>query len=196
LSPLFSKVQLKQRRIRQDAVHQIAHEITRDHDRIVIETLNVKAMGCRAKGDGSSRKRLGRSIQRNPIGGLLQTIEQKAIRRGREVIKAERFFPSSKTCSSCGEVHRGLKRGDEVWTCPSCGTTHDRDGNAPVNLVRLMAVPRDTRELMPCSTYLRRMPPSQEGGPRTRLRASVVSTGAGPVHGEGTLRGDAHGSLS
>ena len=192
----LSKIQLKQRRIRQDVVHQIANTITRDADQIVLETLNVKAMTRRTK--TGSRKRLGRSIQRNPIGGLHRAVEQKAVRRGRELLRADRFFPSSKTCCFCHEVFQGLGRGDATWICPSCNAHHDRDGNAAVALLHLtgrMAVPRDTRELMPCSPHPRRSPSSHDDGPRTRLRASV-STGVGPLHGEGTLRGDAQGSSS
>ena len=180
----LSKAQLKQRRIRRDAIHQLSHRLTRDHDLISIETLNVKAMA----------KQLGRSVQRNPIGGLLREIEQKAKRRGRSVVHASPFFPSSKTCSSCRSVYKGLQRNTKAWTCPSCGASHDRDGNASVNLLRLtgrMAVPRDTRELMPCSVRLHRTPPSQEGGLRGRLRASAVSTvEVGAPHGEGTCAGD------
>ena len=52
---------------------------------------------------------------------------------------ADRFYPSSKTCSACGLVNASLTLSDRVWVCPGCGTTHDRDENAGTNLARLPA---------------------------------------------------------
>ena len=53
---------------------------------------------------------------------------------GIEFVQANRFFPSSKTCSRCGCIHKGLKLSDRIFECPHCGFTIDRDYNAAVNL--------------------------------------------------------------
>ncbi len=52
---------------------------------------------------------------------------------------ADRWYPSSKTCSACGSVNRDLTLADRTWDCPECGTPHDRDENAGINLARLPA---------------------------------------------------------
>jgi putative transposase len=56
---------------------------------------------------------------------------------GREVIQVDRFYPSSKTCSSCGTIKSSLPLNIRDWTCDACGTTHDRDINAAINLMAL-----------------------------------------------------------
>jgi putative transposase len=57
-------------------------------------------------------------------------IEYKAARAGRHVIPLDRWYPSSKTCSSCGHLLAELSLKTRTWQCPSCGTRHDRDVNA------------------------------------------------------------------
>ena len=61
-------------------------------------------------------------------------IEYKAKWHDRVVIKAHRFYPSSKTCSSCGHIYHGLRLKDRQWTCEHCNAQHDRDENACLNL--------------------------------------------------------------
>jgi hypothetical protein len=63
----------------------------------------------------------------------------KAAWYGAELWVADRFYPSSKTCSACGLVNASLMLSDRTWTCPGCGTEHDRDENAGTNLARLPA---------------------------------------------------------
>ncbi|MFD2407959.1 zinc ribbon domain-containing protein [Azorhizophilus paspali] len=54
--------------------------------------------------------------------------------RGGEVVVADRWFASSKTCSCCGQVRESLPLAVRTWTCPDCQARHDRDGNAAINL--------------------------------------------------------------
>jgi hypothetical protein len=68
------------------------------------------------------------------LANMRQKFLYKGALDGCLVIDACQYFPSSKRCSVCGNIHAGLKRGDETWTCPVCGEKHDRDGNAAVNL--------------------------------------------------------------
>ena len=70
------------------------------------------------------------------MAGLLNQIRYKAQWYGTQVVAASRRYPSNKTCSACGEVNQDLRR-EPIWTCPSCGVTHDRNENAARNLLKL-----------------------------------------------------------
>ena len=70
------------------------------------------------------------------MSSLLAQIRYKAKWYGTQVVAASRRYPSSKTCSACGEVNQDLGR-KPIWTCPSCGVTHDRNENAARNLLKL-----------------------------------------------------------
>ncbi|MDA8190310.1 MAG: zinc ribbon domain-containing protein, partial [Gammaproteobacteria bacterium] len=66
--------------------------------------------------------------------GLVTKLEAKLKARGGYLIRVDRFFPSSKTCSQCGAKNAALTLKDRTWTCAACGTTHDRDVNAAINI--------------------------------------------------------------
>jgi len=68
-------------------------------------------------------------------------LEYKAEFYGREVIKINRFFPSSKLCSCCGEKMESMPLKTREWTCPSCGAHHDRDVNAASNILNEALTP-------------------------------------------------------
>jgi len=106
--------------------HQISNYLTKTFDRIVLEDLNVKGM--------MKNRKLSRAIADVGWGMLRQFIEYKAILRNCIVVIADRFFPSSKTCSNCGEVKEILTLEDRIYECDSCGLTIDRDLNAAINL--------------------------------------------------------------
>ena len=65
---------------------------------------------------------------------FLTLLEYKCRWYGVNLIKIDRFAPSSKTCSQCGYIYKGLKLSERSWTCPECGTHHDRDFNAACNI--------------------------------------------------------------
>jgi len=69
------------------------------------------------------------------IGTAIRMIEEKAERYGKAVVKIDRWFPSSKTCSDCGYIVEKLPLSLREWVCPECGTTHDRDANAAANIL-------------------------------------------------------------
>ena len=83
-------------------------------------------------------------------------LEYKAKLYKRELIKIDTFFPSSKLCSVCGYKHKELKLSDRVWTCPKCNTTHNRDYNATLNLLKegLKQVGLERPDLMPVEVAL------------------------------------------
>ncbi|MHA1682555.1 MAG: zinc ribbon domain-containing protein, partial [Promethearchaeota archaeon] len=68
-------------------------------------------------------------------GEFTRMLEYKLERRGKHLVKVDRFYPSSKLCSNCGYKHDALTMDDREWTCPRCGTRHDRDANAANNLL-------------------------------------------------------------
>jgi len=113
--------------IRDDALHKLTTYLTR-YRTIVIEDLNVAGM--------LANRHLSRAISDLGFFEFRRQLDYKAAMAGSTVIVADRWFPSSKLCSSCGVKHESLTLCERSWTCLSCGTTHDRDLNAAVNLAR------------------------------------------------------------
>lgn len=97
------------------------------------ETLAVKNMMA----SGGARKRgLNRAMANASFGQLLRQIDYKAAWYGAQVVKAGRWYPSSKTCSGCGTVKAKLALPERTYVCTDCGLVIDRDHNAAVNLAR------------------------------------------------------------
>ncbi|WP_394543227.1 RNA-guided endonuclease InsQ/TnpB family protein [Azorhizophilus paspali] len=112
--------------IRQDALHQLTTGLTRRFPVIGIEDLNVAGM--------MKNRRLARSIADRGFFEFRRQLDYKREMRGGEVVVADRWFASSKTCSCCGHVRESLPLAVRTWTCPDCQARHDRDGNAAINL--------------------------------------------------------------
>jgi putative transposase len=111
---------------RQDFLHKTTTELVREHGAIAIEDLAVK---------GLCRTRLAKSMADASLGELRRQLEYKAAWYGRELLIADRFAPTSKTCSACGTVQAEMPLKVRAWTCPDCGTAHDRDVNAAKNVL-------------------------------------------------------------
>lgn len=126
---LEKQIKLLQRRlsnIRKNHLHQTTTSIVKTKPRrIVIEDLNVKGM--------MKNRHLAKAIQNQSFYEFRRQIEYKCKRKGIELIIADRFFPSSKTCSNCGTINKNLKLSDRIFNC-ECGFSADRDFNASVNL--------------------------------------------------------------
>ena len=123
------RVYSKLTNIRTNYIHQITSEIIKLHPkRVVMEDLNVSGL--------MKNKHLSKSIQQQKFGLFIQCMKYKCEFNGIEFIQADRFYPSSKTCSCCGAYHKDIVNSLRVrkWTCPDCGTIHDRDLNAAINL--------------------------------------------------------------
>ncbi|WP_229429904.1 transposase [Massilia sp. ZL223] len=112
--------------IRRDSLHQLSTSITRRFHTIGIEDLNVKGM--------LANGHLARAISDMGFYELRRQLEYKAAWRGGQVVLADRWYPSSKLCSSCGYRLEALSLAIRHWTCPGCGTAHERDVNAAINL--------------------------------------------------------------
>jgi len=94
---------------------------------IVVEDLAVKNM--------IKNRRLSRSLADSSFGEIRRQLEYKCDWEGIEIVLADRFFPSSKRCSGCGEVKKELKLSARVYQCEECGISLCRDLNAALNLV-------------------------------------------------------------
>jgi len=112
--------------IRLDAVHKFTTGLVTNFTTICIEDLNVSGM--------VKNHRLARSISDISFYEIRRQLEYKANRYGTRLIKADRFFPSSKKCSNCEHVLGELALSIRQWDCPVCSSTHDRDVNAAMNL--------------------------------------------------------------
>lgn len=117
--------------LRRNHQHQLTSAAVADAAVIAIEDLNVKGM---ARGMG--RRAFRRSVGDAGLGEIRRQLAYKATWRGRVIVAVGRFYPSSKTCSACRHVHSGLTLADRHWTCVGCGTEHDRDINAAINIRR------------------------------------------------------------
>lgn len=113
---------------RKDFHHKITRSLVANDENqaFAVEDLNVKGM--------VKNKRLSKSISDAGWSQFKTFLKYKAADVGKQVIEIGRFYPSSKTCSSCGVVNGDLKLSDRNWTCSSCKVEHDRDFNASLNI--------------------------------------------------------------
>jgi len=112
--------------IRQDGLHQLTTDLTSRFHTIGIEDLNVRGM--------VKNRHLSRAVSDMGFFEFRRQLDYKAARRGGLVVVADRWYPSSKTCSVCGHKLEVLPLSVREWTCPECGSIHDRDVNAAINL--------------------------------------------------------------
>jgi putative transposase len=124
------KLHSKLANIRHNYTHHVTREIINlNPSSIGIEDLNVSGM--------MKNRHLSEAIQEQTLHEFRRQLEYKAKWAGIDVIKAGRFYPSSKKCSGCGHIKRDLKLKDRTYKCSECGLSIDRDLNAARNLERL-----------------------------------------------------------
>ena len=130
---------------RKDNLHKITHALTHDSQvrTLYMEDLNVKGM--------QRNHHLAQAVGDASFGMFLTMLEYKCRWYGVNLIKIDRFAPSSKTCGQCGYVYKGLKLSERSWICPECGTHHDRDFNAAYNIKEfgLKALPSERGDVKP-----------------------------------------------
>ena len=135
---------------RKDNLHKITHALTHDSQvrTICVEDLNVKGM--------QSNHCLAQAVGDASFGMFLTLLEYKCRWYGVNLIKIDRFAPSSKTCGKCGHIYKNLKLSERSWICPECGTRHDRDLNAARNIKEfgLKVLPVERGEVKPADCPL------------------------------------------
>jgi putative transposase len=117
--------------LRLDALHKLTTNLARSHSVIVIEDLHVSGM--------LRNRFLARAISDAGFGEFRRQLNYKATNFGSTLVVADRWMPSSKTCSNCGTVRTKLSLGERTFRCEHCGLILDRDLNAARNLVHLVA---------------------------------------------------------
>jgi putative transposase len=125
----LAKLHARIANIRLDALHKLTTSIVKRFSTVVIEDLNVKGM--------LKNRTLARSISDMSFYEFRRQLEYKLEFRNGTLVVADRFFASSKLCSSCGFKYEELKLSERAWTCAACGTFHQRDLNASLNLKNL-----------------------------------------------------------
>ena len=112
---------------RKDFLHKTSIRLVREHDMIVVEDLTPSSM--------VKNRRLAQSISDPSWAEFRSELEYKCAWYGKTLIVIDRWYPSTKTCSTCGYLLAEISLGTRNWTCPSCGTRHDRDINAAKNIL-------------------------------------------------------------
>lgn len=108
-------------------IHYVVNELLKSYDTIFMEDLNVKGL--------LRNHHLAKAIRDVGFSRLKKVLTNKALVNDKQVAFVDRFYPSSKTCHNCGYVNNNLKLSDRSWVCPQCGTKHDRDVNAAMNIL-------------------------------------------------------------
>ena len=122
-------IQRRLKNIRLDHIHQSTNKIVKTKpSRIVVEDLNVTGM--------MKNRHLSKAIQEQSFHKFITVLKYKCEWFSIEFEKADRFYPSSKTCSCCGAIKKDLRLKDRMFICPECGIIVDRDRNASINLSR------------------------------------------------------------
>ena len=126
------KLYVRRSNIRRNYMHQTTHKlVSLLPKRIVMENLNATGM--------MKNRRLSKAVQEQCFYEFIRQMEYKCAWNGIEFVQADRFYPSSKTCSGCGCIKKDLKLSDRTYHCIDCGLTIDRDYNAAINLSRYVA---------------------------------------------------------
>ncbi|BDG60714.1 RNA-guided endonuclease InsQ/TnpB family protein [Caldinitratiruptor microaerophilus] len=125
----LARMHRRVRNIRRDFLHQLTMRLAKTKRVIVVEDLAVSGL--------LQNPKLARHIADVGWGEFRRMLVYKCGWYGSQLVVANRYYPSSKTCSCCGHVLEGLPLDVRAWDCPACGTHHDRDVNAARNLLAL-----------------------------------------------------------
>jgi putative transposase len=123
---LVARVHERVSNVRQDYLHKLSRKLVDENQVIVVESLNTKGMVRNHK--------LAKAISDVGWGMFVNFLSYKLEFEGKVLVEIDRWFPSSKLCSNCHYQVDDMPLEVRSWTCPSCGTHHDRDGNASANI--------------------------------------------------------------
>ncbi|MFF0814585.1 RNA-guided endonuclease TnpB family protein [Rhodococcus sp. NPDC003318] len=158
---------------REDGLHKLSTRLVREHTTVVVEDLNVAGM--------VRNRRLARRVAGVGMGEFRRQVEYKAGWCSTRVLVADRWYPSSKTCSACGVVKAKLRLSERIYICDGCGLRIDRDLNAARSLSALAWASSSS-----CGATVN----EPDGNPRqTRIaRAAGIATGRPGPSGAGQRR--------
>jgi IS605 OrfB family transposase len=169
--------------LRGDAIHKLTTALAREYGSIVIEDLNVAGM--------VKNRRLARVISDAGFGEIRRQLTYKTTWNGGTLIVADRWYPSSKTCSVCGVVKTKLRLSERTYVCAECGLVLDRDANAARNLASLVkrVVAGSGPETQNGRRADHKTRPVRAGGDEasTPHRAIPTRTGRGPSPSNGRI---------
>ena len=123
----LQRLEHKRNDIINDFHHKISKKIVTEYDIIVMETLNIKGM--------LKNHHVSSGIHDAAWYKLKQKIKYKAELYGKTFIEIDQWFASTKTCHKCGHKNNNITLKDREWNCPKCGTHHERDHNAAINIL-------------------------------------------------------------
>ena len=119
---------------------KLAHQLTDAYDEIRLEDLNLKGM----------KALWGRKVSDLGFANFVKKLVYIASKKGVKITFIDKWYPSSKSCSVCGAVNEALNLRDRNWRCNDCGTVHDRDRNAAINIFRVGASTLEGEDVRPC----------------------------------------------
>jgi putative transposase len=128
----LARVHARAANLRRDGLHKLTSSLATQHGTMVVERLNVAGM--------VRNRRLARAVSDAGMAELRRQLAYKSTWYGCRLVVADRFYPSSKTCSGCGWVKAKLTLAERTFTCEACGLRIDRDLNAARNLAKLAQV--------------------------------------------------------
>jgi putative transposase len=172
--------------LRREQAHQLTTALTREFGVIGVETLAVKNL--------LGNRRLARHISDVGWGTVLSQLKYKTSwSNGSLLVAADRFYPSSKTCSCCGAVKAKLRLADRVFTCddPACGVVMDRDENAALNLARTADRHAQAEGLSSYVARTGRFTPTARGGQVSLVHLDEHSPVKREASPDASQRGDA-----
>ncbi len=174
---IVAKVYERISNTRQDFLHKLSTKLVNENQVVVVENLHVKGMVSASRTLRERNHNMSRSISDAGWGSFTNFLAYKLKRKGGKLVEIDRWFPNSKLCSNCYHQVDEMSLDVREWTCPHCGTHHDRDGNAATNIraegIRMLktdgtAVSASGGEVRP------------RGGRKSNLRHSPVRLEAPP----------------
>jgi putative transposase len=167
----LARIHARVANVRADALHKATTALATRYETVVIEDLNVAGM--------TRNRRLARAIADQGFGQARRMLAYKSAWNGGTLLTADRWFPSSKTCSGCGEAKAKLALSERVFRCEACGLVIDRDVNAARNLLKLAA--SGAESVNACGGYVRPGPAGRRLVKQEPGTAPADQTGTAPA---------------
>ena len=118
----------KLKNIRKHLIHDVTNKLVKENDIIVMEDLNIKGM--------YQLHSIAKSLTNIPLAEIKRVLEYKCKWQNKKLLTINRYYPSSQECSVCGYQNKKVKNlAIRIWECPECGSLHNRDINASINIM-------------------------------------------------------------